>query len=106
MAAQEKVKEIEELLKKQFKTREECERIAELRDGLKVSDLFKAKDMMDFPYDWAEKIMGFEVIYGMKLCSKLENAIKAGYIKTYQVRRYGQLRTYCALTAKAKALLK
>lgn len=106
MTTQEKVKEIERLLSIQLSTRTEADRVCELRDGLKVSDLFKAKDMMDFTYDWAEKILGFEVICGMKRCSKLENAIKAGYIKTYQVRRYGQLRTYCALTAKAKALLK
>jgi hypothetical protein len=106
MTAQEKVREIDELLKKQFTTREECERIADLRDGLKVSDLFKANDMADFTYDWAQRILGYRTVCGSTICDKLEEAAKAGYIKFYQVRRYSQFRMYCALTAKAKALLK
>ena len=105
MTAQERIKEIERLLSISLKTSEEANKICELREGLKVSDLFKANGMDDISGDWAVRILGFEVVYGMKRCSKLEAAEKAGYIKAYQVRRYSQFRTYYTLTAKAKKLL-
>lgn len=107
MTAQEKITEIERLLSISLKTSKEADRICELRDGLKVSDLFKAKGQYDISADWAMKILGFEVILGgQKRCDKLEAAVAYGYIKPYQLRRYGQFRMYYTLTEKAKALLK
>ncbi len=70
-----------------------------------MSDVFLAFDIDTVEDCVMYDILGYEVIYGMKRCEKIDAAEKAGFVKCWSRRKYGQFRFYYTLTATGRKAL-
>ena len=84
---------------------EKSDKILAIRDQIKVSDLFFYAQCSSISAKWAEEVLGFKVVYGSKICEKLEAAYKAGWVEPYTIRRHGHDIYYYRLSDKAQKLL-
>lgn len=104
----EKVARIEELTKVPMITFKEANEIAELRQGLKVSDFFywlrNVKQEFRCSPDCFYKLMGSDT-KGFKSSARLQAAIEAGFVKSYSVRKYSMDIRYIELTRKGEQVM-
>ena len=108
MTGMEKLDRIQELLNKGdlFRTYKDCEEIADLRKGLKVSDFFiwlASKGDESCMEKKLFRMMGTDA--GNCTASwntMLEEAINGGYVKRQTVRDHGKYSTWISLTRKGR----
>ena len=63
-----------------------------------VQEVFEHEGTDFVPSERFYQLLGYKMQFGMKICPKLEQAIKDGTVKRHNVRRYGQWRRYYTLS--------
>lgn len=94
MTSQEKIRYIDEHQEIAYGGYELAEKVRELRSGITLDDLFAYKGTDVISEMWAYRILGWRTVYGCRINDEIEQAHRAGRIRSVTRRERGCMVTW------------